>query len=275
MTKQEQINALRADVELIKAKLGLMGYKQPDSGSRLEIPNSSEYGLPDFIPDWKDAPEDARWVAMDKNGGWFWWRKMPIAGLIINGNWSVESQNGISNIKASPGKCTNASRLHPDYWKNSLMERPVKSAEPAPGDWSTAPEWANWKAMDADKRWFWFEGEPELDDGIGIWRTPLKSEHIPNHPATDKDWKDTIEKRPATVYHVAVHEAVTAEPDPYQVDWSKAPDYADSHSFQSDGYGWWHGSCLLGNNWADLSEQSGYTLPSGLDWKQSKRRRPE
>ena len=29
-------------------------------------------------------------------------------------------------------------------------------------DWKDAPEWANYLAMDTDKRWFWYENEPEL-----------------------------------------------------------------------------------------------------------------
>jgi hypothetical protein len=32
-------------------------------------------------------------------------------------------------------------------------------------------------------------------------------------------------------YHVAVHEAVTAESNPYSVDWSNAPEEADTHCF--------------------------------------------
>lgn len=28
-------------------------------------------------PDWKDAPEWANWLAMDKNGEWFWYEDQP------------------------------------------------------------------------------------------------------------------------------------------------------------------------------------------------------
>ena len=78
-----------------------------------------------------------------------------------------------------------------------------------------------------------------------------------------------------TQYHVAVHEAVTAEPDPYQVDWSNAPDWAELHAFDSDGKGYWYGVRVgLSGMYAD-SKSSGFTLPTGLDWKQSKTIRPK
>ena len=32
-------------------------------------------------PDWKDAPKWAQWLAMDKNGGWFWYRVKPDCDL--------------------------------------------------------------------------------------------------------------------------------------------------------------------------------------------------
>ena len=76
-------------------------------------------------------------------------------------------------------------------------------------------------------------------------------------------------------YHVQVHEAVTAEPNPYAVDWANAPAYADSHTFEFDDYGWWRGSYLTNDGWIDMAEQSGFTLPTGLDWKQSKTVRPK
>lgn len=28
-------------------------------------------------PDWKDAPEWANWLAMDKDGAWYWYEEMP------------------------------------------------------------------------------------------------------------------------------------------------------------------------------------------------------
>ena len=33
-------------------------------------------------------------------------------------------------------------------------------------DWSSAPPWANFLALNADGEWYWFENEPTLTIGI-------------------------------------------------------------------------------------------------------------
>jgi hypothetical protein len=121
--------------------------------------------------------------------------------------------------------------------------------------------------QDAEK-WVKVENNPYVfyqQDAIGsvvesIWQ------HDP--------WKQFYRPIRKIQYHVSVHESVTAEPDPYQVDWSKAPEWADSHAFDSYGFGIWHGSILKDLCYSVKFDLSNLTLPSGLDWKQSKRRRP-
>ena len=75
-------------------------------------------------------------------------------------------------------------------------------------------------------------------------------------------------------YHVAVHEATTIEPNPYAVDWSNAPNWADVHCFDSKGHGVWYGCILYKDRFWQNGEESPFTLPTGLDWKQSKTTRP-
>ena len=77
-----------------------------------------------------------------------------------------------------------------------------------------------------------------------------------------------------TQYHVAVHEAVTAEPNPYAVDWSNAPEWADVHCYDDKSNGVWFGAILYKGRFHQTAELSGFTLPTGLDWKQSKTTRP-
>jgi len=79
-------------------------------------------------------------------------------------------------------------------------------------------------------------------------------------------------------YHVAIHESVTAEPDPYQVDWEKAPEgkIVTSHSFDSNGQGNWYGIKHDSSEWYVINiSSSNFTLPSGLDWKKSLRVNPK
>jgi hypothetical protein len=77
-------------------------------------------------------------------------------------------------------------------------------------------------------------------------------------------------------YHIAVHESVTAEIDPYQVDWSNAPEWADVHCFDANGKGNWYGVKRDSVEWYRYNiGNSEFTLPTGLDWKQSKRLNPK
>jgi hypothetical protein len=121
---------------------------------------------------------------------------------------------------------------------------------------------------DAEK-WVKVEMNPDIPENnqqnLGyLWYSPISASSNHYRPI-----------RPIA-YHIAVHEAVTAEPDPYQVDWSNAPNWADVHCFDANGKGNWYGvkrdeiewyRCNIGN--------SEFTLPSGLDWKQSKRLNPK
>ena len=66
----------------------------------------------------------------------------------------------------------------------------------------------------------------------------------------------------------------SCEPNPCAVDWSNAPDWADSHAFDKDGEGVWYGTRKGFATWWDERGLSGFTLPSGLDWTKSKTTRP-
>lgn len=76
-------------------------------------------------------------------------------------------------------------------------------------------------------------------------------------------------------YHVAVHEAVTVESNPYAVDWSNAPEWADVHCFDDNGRGHFYGTKRNSVEWFFCNFGTSYfTLPTGLDWKLSKTIRP-
>lgn len=40
-------------------------------------------------------------------------------------------------------------------------------------DWKTAPDWAQWLAMDSGGDWYWYEKEPSLR--CGVWLMPRGS----------------------------------------------------------------------------------------------------
>lgn len=59
--------------------------------------------------------------------------------------------------------------------------------------WSDAPAWANYLAMDGNLEWHWYENEPYAS-GEGYWvRRPNDGLVI---PAGRTYWHDEIEERP-------------------------------------------------------------------------------
>jgi hypothetical protein len=66
-----------------------------------------------------------------------------------------------------------------------------------------------------------------------------------------------------------------AEPDPYQVDWEKAPEGTVAHSYTDTNEGWFELAKIDKTCFAVRAVRSNHTLPSGLDWKQSLRVNPK
>jgi hypothetical protein len=218
-------------------------------------PESTQYELPDFVPDWKDAPEGANCLAMDKDGQWWWYRnKAVINSMSFIGDW----------IESYPGQCTNASRIHPDYWKQSLQERPE------PDYTHLLPEGYEFCSEEDAEKWVKV-GMDNLHKSVQFSIGEV-SDDVFGYIGT---WKPI---RPIQ-YHISVHESVTAEPDPYQVDWSNAPEWADVHFFDRDRRGYWYGHRynVLYSDWETMTIGSNFNLPEGkgIERKFSKTIRPK
>jgi hypothetical protein len=257
---------------------------------------STQYELPDFVPDWKDAPEDANCLAMDKDGQWWWYgNKAVISSMSFIGDW----------INSYPGQCTNATRLHPDYWKNSLQERP---AQTEPDYTHLLPE--GYEFCEEGEHTAWVKVEMN-HDSINYSEVGCVYKESPY-----SEWKPYYRPIRPIAYHISVHESVTAEPDPYtmekhgdgwaiykgrdlmhhganlgqihdeklaqyiggllkgfkddepdpyQVDWSNAPEWADVHCFDIDRRGYWYGHRynVLYSDWETMTIGSNFNLPEG------------
>jgi hypothetical protein len=253
MTIQEQLNYLSERLNQIEEQLATNHNSVADA-------INVQYELPNFVPDWKDAPEDAVCVAMDKDGYWFWWDNNPTRN---NRVWFTVDDKSRWAI----GITTNASRLHPDYWKNSLQERP-KPTEP---DYThLLPEGYEFCTEEQAEKWV----KVKI---LGI----TEESDLGNVCTTNKYMIKGREKlyRPIRKikYHVAVHEVVTIEPDPYQPDWSKAPEGTVAHAYDESKLGYWY-KIIFNNSdtiFKQIFEPSNLRLPSGLDWKKSLRLNPK
>ncbi|XTQ92600.1 hypothetical protein ACQR5W_11815 [Xanthomonas sacchari] len=59
--------------------------------------------------------------------------------------------------------------------------------------WDTAPEWANWLAMDEDGEWLWYELKPFKSFENGFWVSAARCQPVTQ---PDKGWDETLESRP-------------------------------------------------------------------------------
>lgn len=64
------------------------------------------------------------------------------------------------------------------------------------------------------------------------------------------------------------------QPNPYAVDWTNAPEWADVHCWDENGNGFWYGIIEGRSSWIPNLQLIGRNLPDGLDWKLSKTFRP-
>lgn len=62
-------------------------------------------------------------------------------------------------------------------------------------DWSQAPSWTNWWAMDADGDCYWFENKPEMKSVAWL---PLNASKVNEAKSFDYqgNWKESLRKRP-------------------------------------------------------------------------------
>ena len=65
-------------------------------------------------------------------------------------------------------------------------------------DWSKAPEWANWAAMDGDGEACWYKEKPETDEEYDIWGTAKQYENADETITIYRSvpWDQSLEQRP-------------------------------------------------------------------------------
>ena len=68
-------------------------------------------------PDWKDSPEEANYLAQDRDGDWYWWTVMPRAATHL---WIPESGDDNEAIPASASNEYNET----EGWDLTLEARP-------------------------------------------------------------------------------------------------------------------------------------------------------
>lgn len=109
-------------------------------------------------------------------------------------------------------------------WREAARKRVLEEWQP---DWTQAPEWANWWAMDASGDGNFTEYEPVLSEMIAAWvdSSPLKAPWRVRECSFlnfKGDWRDSLRKRPTTEW---------------QPDWAQAPKGCDWFAVDFDSTG--------------------------------------
>jgi hypothetical protein len=61
-------------------------------------------------------------------------------------------------------------------------------------DWSKAPEWANYAAMDSDGSWWWYETKPRCL--VDEWDITSSTKYAPMSEVID--WENSLQSRECT-----------------------------------------------------------------------------
>ena len=66
-------------------------------------------------------------------------------------------------------------------------------------DWSTAPDWAQWAAMDRNGKAYWYQSEPKKGAFYDYWILESDTDSLCEHFAyflPTENWQNSLEQRP-------------------------------------------------------------------------------
>lgn len=157
--------------------------------------------------DWvTEAPGWAQWLAVDYDGEAYWFENKPFANRYM---WDMEE----GDIEFA------FSTQVPDAFTEALYKRPGKAKLEI--DWTKAPEWAKWLAVDASGSAYWYRDRPK-EHNEHIWELP----ESPNgfefafYMAEPEDFTQALYERPTSkeentmMYAVKLISAVRIQSDP-------------------------------------------------------------
>jgi len=286
MKNKERIAILEAEISRLKVANrntnerlttieGELGLSHPDYLSMAinlnssEIPNSCDPIKPDFIPDWKDAPEWATHKAMDKSGIWNWFSSEP---FIDNSEWMLgeidDTYKLIPNHPPSDKDWTETLEMRPEAkqpeiihyeYELDLIQPPLEEKLHEPDYPHLLPEGYEFCEEGEHEKFV----KVELFGGVNEAPVGFTSDYIifvgKYLPIRKIQYKATT------------HEIVDAVPDPYMPDWSKAPEGTVAHVFNNRDCG---SMWIVKSHNAYLFKSAENQIPPDLDWKQSLRVKP-
>jgi hypothetical protein len=237
-TIQEQINDISDRLNWIEAQLGTNHNIVADA-------QNVQYELPDFIPDWKNslqerpAKTEPDYSHLLPRGYEFCDEGQAEKWVKVELKGSLTQQYVIGFV--------NTCKPNIDYKPYYRPIRKIKEVVTAEPDQYTIEKHGY--------GWAIYKGRDLMHHGANLGQ--IHDDKLAQYIGSIiKDFKD-------------------AEPDPYQVDWSQAPEGTVAHAYDEEGQGYWYRVTCEEINFCYEFNYSNFTLPSGLDWKQSLRVNPK
>ena len=116
--------------------------------------------------------------------------------LQLSKNPSVTATHNDKDIASRAWAYADAMQAEADKREEEKQSKHVfETIEEWQPDWSQAPEWANWWAMDADRDCYWFENKPET---MSVTWLPFDASDVKPTPSFGYtgDWRESLRKRP-------------------------------------------------------------------------------
>lgn len=182
--------------------------RQMDKEERV---SQNDQSLPQ--PDWSAAPSGASWWAVDEDGTSWWYQGEPIQSAHGDGDgyWADPQDDHPTFDAVNDGVWG----VPCGAWMTTLRKRP-EEADVAPSlqpDWSAAPDWAIYWAVDEDGCAYWYQNQPGKSGSL--WSRAASGGHsllFDGVDLEDRDWMTTLRKRPeaqpAPDQHIQAYQAV-------------------------------------------------------------------
>jgi hypothetical protein len=150
---------------------------------------------------------------------------------------------------------------------SSLLRQIAEAQEPAETikrcgkpDWSDAPEWACWLAVDLNGSWYWYEEKPEACSAAKVWlNEPSSRCKFAGRQDRASHWGLSLEQRQRS--------------PGFSVNWETAPHWARFAAQDPDGDVYWYERrpFIEGGSWNQNEGRWAYGYNAGLTipWCQS------